>query len=141
MRQTIYPAVRYGDADAALDFLSAALGAVAREVYRDESGVIRHAEVMIEESMIFVGQVQAPGATPAAAAAGESSTSAAAPVDRSPVSLYLVVADPDAHHARAVAAGATVTRELVDTDYGSREYSIVDPEGNGWSFGTYDPSA
>ncbi len=56
------------------------------------------------------------------------------------MSLYLIVADPDAHHARAVAAGATVTRELVDTDYGSREYSILDPEGNGWSFGTYDPA-
>jgi uncharacterized glyoxalase superfamily protein PhnB len=33
-----------------------------------------------------------------------------------------------------------VTRELVDTDYGSREYSIVDTEDNGWSFGTYAPS-
>ena len=55
-------------------------------------------------------------------------------------SLYIVVADPDAHHARAVAAGAEVVRELTDTDYGSREYGVHDPEGNSWSFGTYDPS-
>jgi uncharacterized glyoxalase superfamily protein PhnB len=30
-------------------------------------------------------------------------------------------------------------RELEDMDYGSREYSARDPEGNLWSFGTYDP--
>ena len=54
-------------------------------------------------------------------------------------SLYVVVEDPDAHHARAKEAGATIERELNDTDYGSREYSVRDPEGNRWSFGTYRP--
>jgi uncharacterized glyoxalase superfamily protein PhnB len=29
--------------------------------------------------------------------------------------------------------------ELHDTDYGSREYMVRDPEGNLWSFGTYRP--
>jgi uncharacterized glyoxalase superfamily protein PhnB len=130
VRQTIYPAVRYADADAALSFLTAALGAREREVYRDGSGAIHHGEIEIEGSMIFIGQFRE--APPA---------SAPAPAEESPMSVYLVVSDPDAHHARAVAAGATVTRELVDTEYGSREYSIVDPEGNGWSFGTYDPSS
>jgi uncharacterized glyoxalase superfamily protein PhnB len=38
-------------------------------------------------------------------------------------------------------AGATVVRELEEMDYGSREYSVRDPEGNLWSFGTYDPFA
>jgi len=27
--------------------------------------------------------------------------------------------------------------ELLDTDYGSRDYAARDPEGNLWSFGTY----
>lgn len=45
----------------------------------------------------------------------------------------------DAHHDRAKAAGARIVRELQDTDYGSREYSARDFEGNLWSFGTYDP--
>ena len=57
----------------------------------------------------------------------------------SPIGLYIVVGDPDAHYARATAAGAVVVRELVDQPYGSREYSALDPEGNRWSFGTYDP--
>lgn len=53
--------------------------------------------------------------------------------------IYVVVDDPDAHHARAVAAGAEVVMDLVDQDYGSREYAAVDDEGNVWSFGTYRP--
>ena len=52
----------------------------------------------------------------------------------------MVVDDPDAHHDRARAAGATIIRELQDQDYGSRDYSAKDPEGNIWSFGTYNPA-
>jgi uncharacterized glyoxalase superfamily protein PhnB len=61
--------------------------------------------------------------------------------DHGPSSTYVVVDDPDAHHERAVAAGAEIVRELTDTDYGSREFSARDPEGNLWSFGTYRPEA
>jgi uncharacterized glyoxalase superfamily protein PhnB len=50
---------------------------------------------------------------------------------------YVVTDDTDALYARATAAGAEVTRELEDTDYGSRDASFRDPEGNRWSFGTY----
>jgi uncharacterized glyoxalase superfamily protein PhnB len=49
------------------------------------------------------------------------------------------VEDADAHHARAVAAGAEVVADLVDQDYGGRGYSCRDPEGHLWNFGTYDP--
>ena len=30
-------------------------------------------------------------------------------------------------------------REPFDSDYGSRNYSSKDPEGNMWHFGTYQP--
>ena len=30
-----------------------------------------------------------------------------------------------------------MTTELHDTDYGSRDFGIHDPEGNRWYFGTY----
>jgi uncharacterized glyoxalase superfamily protein PhnB len=50
---------------------------------------------------------------------------------------YVVTDNPDALHDRAVAAGATIVRGLNDTSYGSREFSVQDPEGNRWSFGTY----
>ena len=56
---------------------------------------------------------------------------------------YVVIDDPDRLFARATAAGATVLSELHDTDYGSREFAVLDPEGNHWSFGTYrgEPAA
>jgi uncharacterized glyoxalase superfamily protein PhnB len=53
----------------------------------------------------------------------------------------MYVSDVDAHYARAVAEGGTVSRPLADTTYGSREYSVRDPEGNEWHFGTYRPVA
>jgi uncharacterized glyoxalase superfamily protein PhnB len=51
-----------------------------------------------------------------------------------------VVDEVDAHFARAKAAGAEIIREPEDQDYGGRDYSARDPEGNVWSFGTYAPS-
>ncbi len=44
-------------------------------------------------------------------------------------------------HARATRADADVVRELTDTDYGSRAFSVRDLEGNPWSFGTSNPHA
>lgn len=50
---------------------------------------------------------------------------------------YVVTDEPDALFARVKAGGAEITQELHDTDYGSRDFAIRDPEGNLWSFGTY----
>jgi uncharacterized glyoxalase superfamily protein PhnB len=48
-----------------------------------------------------------------------------------------VTDDPDGLFARATAAGAEVISGLHETDYGSRDFAVRDPEGNRWSFGTY----
>ena len=52
-------------------------------------------------------------------------------------SCYVVCSDPDEVHRRALDLGATVIREPVDTDYGSRDVGLRDPEGHAWHFGTY----
>jgi uncharacterized glyoxalase superfamily protein PhnB len=52
-------------------------------------------------------------------------------------SAYVVTDSPDALFARATAAGAEVVTGLHDTDYGSRDFGVRDPEGNRWYFGTY----
>jgi uncharacterized glyoxalase superfamily protein PhnB len=125
----IFPALIYRDADAALDFLKSAFGAEEKAVHRDDAGKIHHAELRLGAGIVMLGEYAEDrwmGAEPPRAAA-------------SPIGLYIVVGDPDAHYARATAAGAVVVRELVDQPYGSREYSALDPEGNRWSFGTYDP--
>ena len=45
--------------------------------------------------------------------------------------------DADAVFARIREGGADITDEPHDTDYGSRDFALRDPEGNRWSFGTY----
>jgi len=129
--QVFFPVIRYRDPDAAIQWLGRAFGLNERVVYRDDSGKVMHAELELDGRMIMLGQAD-PG--------GWMGGSAPEPLG-STVSLYVVVGDPDAHHDRAVAAGATVVRELSDQSYGSREYSARDLEGNLWSFGTYSPSA
>ena len=129
IRSNIIPALRYRDADAGLRFLESAFGAEAKAVHRDGDGVIRHAVVDLGGGLVMVGQAAEDGWLGGEPARPLAST----------VSLYVVVDDPDAHHERAVAASATIVRPLQDTEHGSREYSVRDPEGNLWSFGTYDP--
>jgi uncharacterized glyoxalase superfamily protein PhnB len=131
IRQTIIPAVGYRDADAGLQFLKTAFGAREKDVFRDDDGAIRHAELWVGGGLVMFGEYADEGWLGGESPRPLSST----------VSLYLVIDDPDAHHAVAVAAGGRVVRELQDTSYGSREYSVRDPEGNLWSFGTYDPYA
>ncbi len=55
--------------------------------------------------------------------------------------LTVTVADPDAHHARAVAAGASIITPPHDNEYGGRSYATRDPGGYVWNFGSYDPWA
>ena len=69
------------------------------------------------------------------AATGVASSRADA-VTQSP---YIIVSDIDEHYARAVKAGATITVEIKDEDYGGRVYSCRDPQNQLWNFGSYDP--
>jgi len=131
LRPNIFPAVRYRDADAALQWLEAAFGAEPKSVHRDPDGRIQHAELRLGAGLIMFGQHSDEGWM-----GGEPPRPLA-----STVSLYIVIADPDAHHARAKAAGANIVRAVEDQPYGSRDYSARDLEGNLWSFGTYDPYA
>jgi uncharacterized glyoxalase superfamily protein PhnB len=123
---TIYPSLRYHDARAAIDFLSEAYGFTEKAVHAGDDGVIHHAELSGFGGIVMLGTEPEGGDPLWGSHAGQSW-------------LYLSTDDPDALHDRAVAAGAQVVRELQDTDYGSREFSTRDPEGNIWSFGTYEP--
>lgn len=126
---SIYAAIRYDDPNAAVDWLAKAFGFTQEDVFRDDAGVVQHAMLSLGTGKIMVSGSRA---------AGWLGGEAAAPLS-SPISLYAVVDDPVAHHDRAVAEGATVVMELQHMDYGSHEYAARDPEGNLWSFGTYQP--
>jgi uncharacterized glyoxalase superfamily protein PhnB len=127
---SIFPALRYRDAPAAIDWLGRAFGFERHAVYEDD-GVVHHAELKVPGGMIMLGTARPPGT---------DGYSAVAPPPGS-AAIYVVVEDTDAHHARAAEAGAEIVMELHDTDYGSRDYTARDPEGNVWSFGTYNPFA
>lgn len=114
----IFPFMRFADADAALAWLSEAFGFEPGEVYRDDQGRIGHAEVALGPGIVMFG-----------------------PGDPASHGVYVAVEDVDAHYKQAKAAGAEITREIDDTDYGSREYTARDPEGHVWSFGSYLPQA
>lgn len=121
----IYPALRYRDAAAAIDWLERAFGLERSAVHEGPDGTVAHAELRYGDGMIMLGSE---GETPGRFGhhAGQSWQ-------------YVVVEDPDEHHRRAEAAGAEIVMELADQSYGSREYSARDLEGNLWSFGTYRP--
>jgi uncharacterized glyoxalase superfamily protein PhnB len=127
--QNIFPALRYSDADAALGWLKAAFGAVEKDVYRDGHGQIRHAELKLGDGVIMFGSYSVDGFLGGSKPDPRAGT----------ISLYIAVGDPDERYARATEAGAEVVREIADTEYGSREFSVRDPEGNLWSFGSYNP--
>ena len=49
--------------------------------------------------------------------------------------LYLYPADVDAYHDDVVGRGAVIMHAPFDTEYGMREFSLVDPNGYVLSFG------
>jgi uncharacterized glyoxalase superfamily protein PhnB len=131
-RSTIIPALRYRDAAAAIDWLCEVFGFARHVVYPGPDNTIGHAELTLGGGMIMLGSEKddehaSRFKSPAANGGFETGT------------RYIVVEDIDAAYARAAARGAKMIRELQSTDYGSREFSVEDPEGNSWGVGTYDP--
>lgn len=124
MGQTIFPALRYKDAAAAIEFLTKAFGFTELVAYRNDEGVVEHAQLDYGGTSVMLGQRRE----------GEYDQMAS---DVAASALYVVVADTDAHCERARAAGAQIVKEPYDQDYGSRDYTAKDPEGNVWTFGTY----
>jgi uncharacterized glyoxalase superfamily protein PhnB len=126
---TVWPALRARDARGLIRFLVDALGFEETVVYGDQpdgSGdVVVHAELgWPEGGGVMLGSARDVPDDPW-------------PVQPGSFGCYVVTADPDAVHARAAAAGADVVTPLHETDYGSRDFAVRDPEGNRWSFGTY----
>jgi uncharacterized glyoxalase superfamily protein PhnB len=117
----IYPTLRYKDARAAIEWLSRAFGFEQVSVHNGDDGKVVHAEMRLGTGVIMFG----------------SAPDGSQPAEREGV--YVALDDVDVHYDRAEAAGAEITYELADTDYGSRGYGAKDPEGHSWWFGTYRP--
>lgn len=124
---SVWLTLAYRDARAALAFLSEAFGFEERAAYArdDDPSVIEHAEMRwpLGGGIMF-------------GTAGKDDSAFGQRIPGND-SVYVVCDDPDGLFKRATAAGAEVVRDLYDADYGSRGFTVRDPEGNTWSFGTY----
>ena len=121
----VWPTLRAHDARALIRFLVDAFGFEETVVYGDGDQV-DHAQLSWPlGGGIMMGSVRKPDETDHW------------PVQPGSFGAYVVTDDPDALFARATAAGAEVLMGPHDTDYGSRDFAVRDPEGNRWSFGTY----
>jgi len=130
-RASIMPTMRYRAVNQALLLLTETFGFAEHAVYRDDKGNVVHAELSFGNGMVMIGPVSDTPFSRFMRQPGE--------VGGITQSVYAIVGDPDAHHARTTAAGVEVVMPLRDESYGGREYSCRDFEGHIWTFGTYDP--
>jgi uncharacterized glyoxalase superfamily protein PhnB len=121
----VWPTLRAHDARALIRFLVDAFGFEDTAVYA-EGDRVDHAELSWP-----------PGGGIMLGSARDSDADDHWALTPGGFGAYVVTDEPDALFARATAAGAEVLMELHDTDYGSRDFAVRDPEGNRWSFGTY----
>jgi uncharacterized glyoxalase superfamily protein PhnB len=129
---TTIPCLRYRDPARMIDWLREAFGFERHLVVPGEGGGVVHAQLSFGNGMLMLGPVQDDAFGQLMAQPGDVA-------GRETQCAYLVCADPDALHARALAAGATILMPLKDEDYGGRGFSCRDPEGHLWNFGSYDP--
>ncbi len=111
--RTVTPYLLADDADKELAFLAAAFGATTRECSRTPDGAVMHAEVVIGDSLVMIGQANAQWSARSTA-------------------LYLWVEDVDATWKRALEAGGRTESEPEDKPYGHRNAGVNDPNGNTW---------
>ncbi|HEY3708514.1 MAG TPA: VOC family protein [Amycolatopsis sp.] len=124
---TVWPALRYDDAPAAIRFLVDVLGFQETLVVpgTPERAIV-HAELTWPEGGgVMLGSTGGPvDPVHDAMRPGAGTT-------------YVVSDHVDEIYARVKDSGAEITEDLTDTDYGSHSFSLRDPEGNSWSIGTY----
>lgn len=128
--QTIFPILRYHDARAAIRWLCDAFGFVELFCTPEHGPYVRHARLKLGPNLIMVGSVR-----PDDGIASPKSLGSATQM------LAVFVEDPDMHFKRAQSAGAKILAPPNDTDFGSREYHVLDLEGHPWTFGTFRPAA
>jgi len=117
----IMPSLRYDDVGGALAWLARAFGLTEHLRWTDGGGVVRHAEMRIDQAFIELS----------AAPEGYRNPRRLGAVCQS---LVVLVDDVEAHYTTARAAGATIIAAPEDKPWGLRQYTAEDPEGHRWEF-------
>ncbi|HLG07311.1 MAG TPA: VOC family protein [Gaiellaceae bacterium] len=138
MAQRIVPMIAYEDAAAAIDWLTEAFGFREREGqrYTAEDGTVGHAELELGGEVVMLATPNRDYQSPRRHR--ESCEAASRWLDNPWVidGVFVQVEDVDEHHARAIAAGASVIRSPENAEpAGMRLYTVEDLEGHRWMFG------
>jgi uncharacterized glyoxalase superfamily protein PhnB len=133
--QRIVPFIGYEDAGGAIEWLERAFGfREKRDARYEENGTITHAELELDGATIYLS-------TPTGYASPRTLRAESEAAQRSYDNPWVIdghfvdVEDVDAHHERALAAGATILHGPEEPGYGFRVYTAEDPEGHRWMFG------
>jgi uncharacterized glyoxalase superfamily protein PhnB len=110
---TVTPYLVVPDVARLIDFLARAFGAVERGRVPRGDGSIMHAEVVMGDSVVMMGEP----------------TGEMGPM---PAAIFLRVPDADAAYRAALDAGATSISEPKDQPHGHRYGGVKDPCGNLW---------
>lgn len=128
----LIPTMQYRDPTKAVDWLCAAFGFEQKNIFKSETGEVMHAELQLGNAMIMIGpRTESPF--------GRMIKTPLELANFNTHAIYVVVADADAHYQNAIEKGATISLELVEQEYGGKDYTCRDLEGFLWSFGTYNP--
>jgi PhnB protein len=123
-RTFVAPRLIYKSAAKAIAFYEKAFG--AKESFRFENeGGIGHAEIMIGDTEVVLGEEWPEGGRFSAETWGHS-----------PVQMRIQVPDVDAFVEHAVAIGAKLVNPPRDQFYGLRDATLTDPFGYTWSVST-----
>ena len=116
--RTATPYLIVKDAARLLDFVKSAFSAKVKEEHRMPDGRVMHADVLIGDSHVMMGQ------------AGER-------WPESTGSILLYVPNADRSYEAAVKAGAEPVQRVEDQFYGDRMGGVVDPCGVTWWISTH----
>ena len=126
-KPNLWPSLGYQDATAAVHFLTQAFGFhdVAHHAGA-EPGQINQAVLRWHDGGLITVHSAEPDVAGFANLGGHP-----------PIGIYLYTKDPDALFRRAIEAGGQSAGAPADSPHGTRDATIIDPEGFPWSFGTY----
>jgi PhnB protein len=110
----------------ALEFYAKAFGATEQMRMAAPDGKIGHAEIKIGNALIMLSDEYP-----------EMKVLSPQTIGGTPVGIHIYVPDVDALNKRAIAAGATVEREIANQFYGDRSVTLTDPFGHRWFFATH----
>ena len=116
--RTVTPYLIVKEADASLRFMTDALQGRIIEAHRTPDGRVVHADVMIGDSHVMLGQANEQW-------------------EARPGTIHLYVPDADATYEAALAAGGKSIQAMALQFYGDRSGGVEDPSGVVWWISTH----